>query len=355
MKRIFFCSVFNLSLLLLSVSCKKEVINEKNFPSIRELEANTLKINEIIKSRNMYKLKDYVIICDAQETADDFFYVYNYPEFKFLYSFGKRGHGPMEYLMPVPLKNTPDNYFSFRDHAGNKFVTYLLTDTASIITYTDVLKPTDNNQFLWEINQVDDSLFLLKRQSPKWSRRELWNLYTKEIIDSIPNSFDFEKTMGNDYYAIFEDFQIASKNDRFALGYLLMDFIEIGSIKNNTMTIEKSIGTKKSPEFYLYGQMGGKYGVKFLNNVMYYEGIKCGEKYIYALYANVPLGKYGGILSLGATHSSCIEVYSWEGEPVTLLKLNNSLSDFFVDETTHTIYGINLENCEDCIFKYKYE
>jgi hypothetical protein len=349
MRTIYFYIATGFIVLLLSASCKRQIIIEKQFPSVQELKAHTIKINEILKFRTIHKLQDYVVLYDGRENVERFFYVYSYPGFKFLYSFGEKGNGPGEYLMPDPFKNTPGNCFSFRDHGKDIFATYLLTDTGGIMTYTGDLKPTNHDRFLMEINQVGDSLFLLKRQSPKWSRRELWNLYTKEIVDSIPNTFDLEKTMGKDYYTTFEDFLITSKNDRFALGYRFMDYLETGLIKNNTMIIEKSIGTKEPPEFYLYGQMGGRYLVKFLSNVMYYESITCGEKYIYALYANGPMGE------IAFTHSSLIEIYSWEGEPVTILKLNKSLSDFFVDENIRTIYGINLEQSEDHIFEYKYE
>jgi hypothetical protein len=208
------------------------------------------------------------------------------------------------------------------------------------------------NRFLNEINQIGDSSFLLKREGAKFVRRELWNLYTKELIDSIPNTFGLEHVMGDNYYASYDAFYMESMNERFVQCYMFMDAIEIGLIKNNRIHIETHIGMKEPPEFHLMQKMGGRYGVAFLSNIMYYEGVSCGEKYIYALYANAPAGHF---MLHPSDHSSLIEVYSWEGKPTVILKLNKSLQDFFVDESTKTIYGINPEACDDCIFEYKFE
>ncbi|MDR0604717.1 MAG: TolB-like 6-bladed beta-propeller domain-containing protein [Bacteroidales bacterium] len=337
-----------LIILLGNISCK-EVI-EKKFPNTKEVKANEVRINEIIKFSNIYKLKDYVVIRDGHENASVFFYVYKYPEFKLLYSFANKGNGPNEYLMPTVFKNTPDNLFSFRDHWKDVWVSYLLTDTAGIVIRTNDIKPIDN-RFMWEINQVTDSLFLLKSQDAKWSRRELWNLYSKNILDSIPNTFNLKKELGKNYYAIFEDFWITSKNEHFALAYYFMDLIEIGSVKNQKIILEKSIGIKTPPDFHLYGpgKPGGKYEYNFLNNIVYYENVVCGNKYIYALYAKVPFGELKNV------HSSIIEIYSWDGEAVALLKLDKSISDFFVDEDLKMIYGFDIDNSEDFLYEYSYE
>ncbi|MDR1339629.1 MAG: TolB-like 6-bladed beta-propeller domain-containing protein [Prevotellaceae bacterium] len=349
MKAVYIC----LAIVLLSaVSCERKTAMKKEFPDVRELSANVLKINEIFKFGKIYKLTDYVVISDRSDNAENFFYVYRYPGFDFLYSFAKKGSGPLEYLMPTAFNQTPGNHFSFRDHGKSLFAAFLLTDTAAILTFTGDLEPTENDRFMDEINQVGDSLFLLKRQSARYIKRELWNLYAKELIDSIPNTFDLKKTMGDDYYAAYEEFYLSSRNERFVQCYLFMDAIEIGVIEDHRIHVRKRLGMQKPPEFYLMQKMGGPYGVEFLSNVMYYEGVACGEKHIYALYANMAMGHFALHPS---EHSSHIEVYTWEGDPVAVFKINQSVQDIFVDEDTKTIYGINPEACEDCIFEYKFD
>ena len=328
---------------LLTVSCKRQVVITKEFPSISELRANILKVNEVFKFGKIYKLKDYVVISDRAENVESFFYVYRYPNFEFLYSFGKKGNGPSTYLMPTPFNRTPDNYFSFRDHGKDIFATYLLTDTAAVLSCEGDMKPTEQYAFADEINQMADSLFI---------RKELWNIYTNEIMDTIPNIFDLEKTMGSDYHPNYDEFIMSSRNERFVQCYLFIDAIDIGSIRNNRIHMDKHIGMESPPEFHLTNKMGGRYGVAFLSNKMYYEGVSCGDKYVYALYANVAMGHF---VVQPSDRSSLVEVYSWDGEPVALFKLNKSLQDFFVDEERKVMYGINGEACDDCIYEYQFE
>ena len=334
---------------IIIISCSKTTVKEKDFPSIQELNAEAIYINEIIKSENIHKLKNYIIIRDGYDNSKDFFYVYKFPEFEFLYSFATRGNGPEEYLMPTVIKGTPDNLFSFRDHATDKFVTYNITDSLSILVNTYILKPKDS-RFMWEINYLNDSMHILKRSDNRVSNRELWNFTSGSIIDSIPNSFDLKKKMGKDYYTIFDDYWIVSNNNRFAFSYFFIDRIEFGSIKNNKIEIEKILGNKNPPDFYLYnGKTNrGKFENNVENNIVYYESLVCGNNNIYALYAGIPWGDNEVI------HSSIIEVYSWNAEPKTLLKLDMNLSNFIVDEATMTIYGFDVSNSEGVIYKYQY-
>ena len=168
MKRYYMCGMI---VFLLTVSCKRQVVITKEFPSISELRANILKVNEVFKFGKIYKLKDYVVISDRAENVESFFYVYRYPNFEFLYSFGKKGNWPSTYLMPTPFNRTPDNYFSFRDHGKDIFATYLLTDTAAVLSCEGDMKPTEQYAFADEINQMADSLFLLKRHGLRFIRK----------------------------------------------------------------------------------------------------------------------------------------------------------------------------------------
>lgn len=332
---------------LIFFSCKEKEY-KRSFPETKELKSEDIHLNEVIKFEQMYKTKDYVIIKDGFRNASVFFYVYKLPNLDFLYSFAERGSGPEEFQLPIVIKNTPENYFSFRDHGKDKLVTYTLTDTAAILNSIKSFPPKDEC-FLWEINYLNDSLSILKKQNNKWSRRELWNLHTNEIIDSIPNSFDIKKELGENYDSTFEDLWIISNNNKLAFGYYFMDLLEIGIIENNKIIINQKIGIDKIPEFHLYGpgKPGGKYQYNFLNNIVHYKYMTCDNENIYALYANTPFGEIDSI------KLSTIEVYSWEGEPKAILKLDKSISDFIVDETSNSIYSFDAVNSEDFISKYK--
>ena len=334
---------------LLCFSCNDTEYVEKKFPLFQELKANEVHINEIFKLWEIYKLKNYIIFRDGSENCNVFFYVYKYPEFKFLYSFAQKGQGPGEYRSPSIIRDTRDNFFSFRDY--QTFVTYQLSDSSSTIINSSKIPTLESGFLLTGITQVDDSLFLAKPQSNRWTRRELINLYTQEILDDIPNTFNLEKKLGKEYYTTFEESLVVSNNKRFVYGYLLIDLIEFGLIKNNKIVITNRVGMKKPPNFYLYGaggMQGRKYEFNVQHNIVYYNDIQCGNNYVYALYANIPMG------DLKNEQAFFIEVYTWDGNPVALLKLDKGISNFVVDEEMQTIYGFDVNFNEDYLYSFKF-
>ena len=333
------------------ISCNNKAVKvNKDFPIVQELKANLIPINEILKYGGIYKLKDYIVLRDVSETCKVFYYVYKYPEFQFLYTFANKGQGPNEHISASTVYDTPDNFITFRDQ-GDKFFTYQLTDTSSNLIYSSIVKSDIDPSFLIMAHtQIDDDLYLGRIQNGKSSRQALICFKTKKIIHNIPSAFNLEKELGNKYYPTFDACLMTSNNKRFACGYRLMDLIEFGSIQNNQIVITNRVGIKKAPKFHLYGP--GKpdgYDSNYLYNTVYYEDMICGEKYVYTLYANKPIG------DLENGHSLMIEVYSWDGRSVALFKLDKSISKFIVDEELQTIYGYDFDNSEDFLYSFKYD
>ena len=63
-----------------------------------------------------------------------------------LYSFGHKGNGRNEYLMPTVIKNMPSNQFAFRDHATDNYATFLLTDSTAILL-NETKHPVSDGRF----------------------------------------------------------------------------------------------------------------------------------------------------------------------------------------------------------------
>jgi len=334
--------------ILLFISCKKDQDIIKQFPIITEIEPTFVPINEIIKIGSIHKLDNYIILRNIDQNAEYFFYVYSYPNFKYLYSFCPRGNGPEEYLMPSVIKNTPQNTFSFRDHATDQFVTYQLSDSSAHLIDKFYFRP-DETHFFWEMNYIDKDIYLLKRNNSKSSYRELWDLSSKTKLCNLPNTFNLEKEMGNEYYTEFDDVWISSNSNKMVFAYFFINRIEFGTVCKNKIEIESHIGTNKHPKFYTFkkGKSGGKYEYNVDYNIVYYEFITCSNNYIYALFANKPWGE------LEKKHSSIIEIYDWKGRANKLLHLKQNISSFIVDDNEHTLYAINPDENEDVILKYQ--
>lgn len=336
-------------ILLLVTSCSSPDMPVKHFPEKVHLTAAVIPINEIVKMGNIYKTENYFIIRDVQPNAKYNFYVYSFPSFHFLYSFAPVGNGPEEYLMPTVIKNMPGDVFAFRDHATDRFVSYQLTDSCAAKLDEFHFSETDG-RFCWEINYIDSNLYIVKRSNSRLSTRELWNIKQKERLDTLPNTFNLLADLGDDYYTEFDDVWISACGNKFASAYYFIDRIELGEIRGNKFYATKAIGTNIPPKFYLFNRKNwkSKYKYNVDNNVVHYEDLKCTEFNIYGLYAGIPWG------DVETKHSSVIEVYDWQGNPVKLYLLDKNISTFIVDEVHECIYGINMEQCEDAILKFPY-
>lgn len=322
----------------------------KRFPVALDISPTIISINEAIKIESIYKLDDYIILRNTDPNAAYFFYVYSCCDFKFLYSFCPRGNGPGEYLMPTVIKKTPNNTFSFRDHATDQYATYELSDSNAIQVENFHFRP-DDSRFFWEINYINEKQYLLKRSNSRWNTRELWDFSAQMQLDSLPNTFDLAKDMGKSYYTEFDDVWISSCAGNMVFAYFFIDRIEMGAIKKGKMNINSFIGVAEAPKFHLFkdGVLGGKFKYNVDYNIVHYEYIDCGEQNIYALYAGIPWG------DLDKYHSSSIEIYDWNGVPLKLLNLEQNISTFAIDEKQRLIYGLNPETNEDAILLYKYE
>lgn len=346
----FFYYLFGVAIIFSCFSCKEAQIYKTEF-SLKELvSVDTIPFNEIIKVGGIYRTDSFLILRDVQNNANDFFYVYSIAGNKFLYSFCPRGNGANEFLMPTVIKNMPDNIFSIRDHATDIITTYNLTDSAAVVMDRYHFPPQDG-RFCWEINYVKDNKYLLKRNNSRVSTRELWNLKKRKQLDILPNTFDLAEEMGRDYHIEFDDCWISVSDTCFAFAYYFIGRIEYGKIVGDSIKLNGFIGVDETPDFYLFKESSGfnnKYKYNVDNNIVYYEDLYVGSSNIFALYSGRPWG------DTEIEHSSTIEIYGLDGQPIKQLDLNVPLASFVVNEKENDIYGINPERFEGCFLKFKY-
>lgn len=347
MKKTFSLGVF----VLLSIFCFSCKTNSPGtmtlFPASQEVHAEHIRLNEILKINEIYRTEDYVILQNGSEGVRDFFFVYSYPEMTFLYSFGGRGRGPGEYLMPSVIRNTPNNTFAFRDHGKNLIASYLLTDSLALQAEETQMKQRTPNSY-WEINYLADSLYLLKNIGMKWSRLELRSLPSDIGVDSVPNTFNLRDKLKDDYFPDYDDYYVASNGRNFALGYFFADRIEFGKVENNKIIKTVRHGVDKFPDLHPFDRGVVLENPTIYKNMVYFDRMIAGEQYVYASYYG---RKYG---DLRDAEISTIEIYNWEGDPVALLKLDEKVTGFFVDESTCTIYGVNYNQSVDEIMKFTF-
>lgn len=333
--------------LLTAVSCGDGASSGKDFGEPEEVEAEFVQISEILKINDIVKLEDYIVLQNSGEGADYFYYVYSCPELEFLYSFARQGRGPEEYLMPAAIGNTSGNVIGFRDHATDMLAFYEVSDTAAVLKGSYRMASPDPYRFFWEINMAGDSLLLVKHQGDRSGARELWSV-SGVMKDSIGNSFPkLPRSMGKNYYTIFDDYHISASGNRFVFAYSLIDRLEMGEIRGGRICLTAAVGTEDTPEFYLYGDdTATEFSID--RNIVTYENVYAGRDCVYALYSGQRMD------DTDMNHSSRIEVYSWNGEPVRLLSLDVPVSSFIVDEDNGVIYAVNPELHEDKILRFRF-
>lgn len=338
-----------LSFLLLSCDPQKSTV-KKDFPISQNLTAHQIKLQEVMKMGGIYKTDDYFVLRDIYDNAENLFYVYSYPDFKFLYSFCRRGNGPGEFLMPTVIKNMPDNKFAFRDHATDTYAMYLLTDTAAVLLGSE-RHPATDGRYCWEMNYIAEGQTLLKKMNAKSSSKGIWNLKQGYVLDTLPNTFDLDRELEDDYYTEFDDYWISAWGTSCAFAYFFIDRIEFAEVRDGKLKPGNSVGMNTCPDFYLFTESGssGKYPYNVDNNIVYYETLSSTSQGVYALYFGMPWGE------MGKRHSSQIEVYDWNGIPQKKFYCDKEISDMVVDEEQKRIYCINPDLYEDAILFFDYE
>lgn len=344
-----------IALCLLSLTaCRNEsnVGSMSDFDEVYSLSADSIKIEELLSLGSIYRWGDKIVLKDRQENPENQFYVYS-DDMKLQYAFGKKGPGPLEFMMPTVVKNTPDSIFQLRDHMQNKFATYALSDSGVAIVGTIPYSDNDG-MFGWEINYVGDDNYLMRSTAAQKTRIELKQISTGEVLDTLSNPFDLNKLLGNQYYSEFDDCWIAVDGDMFATAYYFMDLMCIGRIRDGKMELLHKIGTSTPPEFHLYTDQisSGKYSANVEYNIAYYTGLDFYDGRIYALYAGIPWGEINGIEDGTITdvpHSS-IHVYGKDRSPICNLELDRYVTSFVV--VGNRIYAINPTDAEDYIYTY---
>ena len=335
------------ALLLALASCRPADAPGKHFPAVCILYPHEAPIGQVIKMGGIWQTDDYLILQNVYDGADSLFYVYSKADsLRYLYAFCPRGNGPGEYLMPAVIRNLPGNRFAFRDHATDTYAFFQLTDTAARLEKA-ARHPLPDGFCPWEMNYAGHDRYLLKRSNGRRAARELWSLTDGFArLDTLPNTFaSLPQELGDDYYPEFDDCWLAVSDTLFAAAYFLIDRIEFGKIKGDSLVLTASTGVSRAPEFYLYTDTPaqGEYEYNVENNQVHYEALAATPRGVYALYAEVPWG------DLEPVHSMQIEHYGWDGQARTLFMFPKSISAFVVDEKRRCIYGINPDTHEDAI------
>jgi hypothetical protein len=295
-------------------------------------------------------IKDSVLVfCDIK--VDPHVYVYSLPHLKYLGSFGSQGKGPVDLHDPV--------FWGQFDNNPHSIKAWFYQSNAMRYSLIDVKKATSGHEYtkfdkqiilpphignavnIVSINEntivasgrVSEGEFMIYNTSTKktmWKpflidfnkqfmdnikKAKMFNSYKQGIIKAKPDGTRFVKVFG--YVPVIDVY-----NDK---AELIFSIIQDGYKKPDINTKDRHFEPETS---------------------VYYTNVFLSDKYIYALNQNCNLQE----LSEGGCKDVEIHMFSWKGEPLYKIKLNEgigALAPFAVDEINKNIYTVNPKSQDD--------
>jgi hypothetical protein len=298
------------------------------------LSADSIEIKDVTIAVCNWKINNNQVIILSEVNRDNFLYVFTIQDFTLLYKYGTYGQGPSEFIAANWLNMNNENQLGLYDIPNLKMYTYRLSE--------DTLQLENTFNFkIWErnlcrpytfIQQINDSLFLLKADMREYTEIELVNINNNEILQTFRNLMKRKpQTIFTTYY-----FEMAANSNNLALAYHYIDCIELFRLNDSIQTMEPSL---------IIGSNKDQSDTDFDSYVEYYTALHCDDKYIYALHQQ-------GQNEVDEKNS-IIEIYTLNGEAVKKIILDRYISTFVLDSRTNRIYGTSSRQDFDFVYYYK--
>lgn len=209
----------------------------------------------------------------------------------------------------------------FFDDMKKQLFYYTNSDIGTFKNLKSVYLPV-NSFGMYKIGVLNDSTFV---GSGNIENARL--IYFDNNENIISNKGEYPKGVKVSWAEAQLDYNYATKN--IVLAYNIFDIIQIF---NQDGDLIKTLRVKSKDNLKTKELSNGKVDY----NICYYSVLTT-NGYIYALYAGKPLLQGDDSWRQG----SYIQVFTIEGEPVCLYKLEDPIVGFTIDEENRIIYGIN--------------
>ncbi len=258
-----------------------------------------------------WNIIDSLLLIESNGT-EDFFYVFHSDNFKMEHSFGKKGNGPEEFIMPHLIQGAPD--IMILDNALHS-INWLSSDTGLIERKT--MLPLQNTY--WQPHYFDENTLCFIQNSPNELKWVIYDMQTKEIKDSL--LFIDETNKGN---TIQYEFAYYVDTTQLAISFNY----------DNVTSYYKIHNKKLIPQFTIKGER--------LDDKMYGTGVFIFRDNIYVLnQENIDMQTHKG--------ESYLDVYSKGGDSLCRVHLNMIAGCMLLDLRNERILFYSPEN-EDAFF-----
>ncbi|MDK2978501.1 MAG: hypothetical protein PWP52_1215 [Bacteroidales bacterium] len=315
-----------LVIFILLASCKNDngTIFVKSFEKEYFLESeNVGPVGHFASPYLINQVDSLIFVADSKLYKKENFFVYviNIKTNKLVDSICPFGDGPEEFNYVTDIKVDKKKNIWFFDDMKKQLFYYTNSDIGTFKNLKSVYLPV-NSFGMYKIGVLNDSTFV---GSGNIENARL--IYFDNNENIISNKGEYPKGVKVSWAEAQLDYNYATKN--IVLAYNIFDIIQIF---NQDGDLIKTLRVKSKDNLKTKELSNGKVDY----NICYYSVLTT-NGYIYALYAGKPLLQGDDSWRQG----SYIQVFTIEGEPVCLYKLEDPIVGFTIDEENRIIYGIN--------------
>ena len=341
-------------LLFIFVSCgtnhreyAENVLPYSEFPLEKELKGEVIELDTAL-FRCPFRIRvegDKAIVMDLHG-IDYYAHLFQYPSFRYLSSFGRRGDSPTEMLSIENVRFY--NHKVWTLDANKRELTRLGFSSSSdsllrdeaVTLGEDILRPLDFAIY-------NDTSFIIPDYSGE--NRLCWMNHDGQLISKIGTIPTVKKkALQNARPALaqacrsFLDYN--PHNGVFAMVTQLGEVLEVYNLKDSTCIVR--IGDNGEPEF----KISDGYGIP--TGIMGFSDVQVTDSAIYAVFHGTTfkeIARHNGYLPDGGKY---IYVFSLKGEPLCKYVLDHYVYGIWVDEATKTIIATDVNNDQPIVKFY---
>lgn len=319
-----------------------------SFPQDKELKGEVIGLDTALLRYPFRILADSnrIIVMDLHG-VDHYVHIFQYPEFRYLSSFGKRGESPKEMLSSENILMYDSALWTL-DANKREITRFVLSSLADSLLYEKTITLDENILRPLDFAIYNDSTFII----PDYSgcNRFLKVSISGKIIKktgTLPTAN--KKALQESRPALaqawrsFIDYN--SHNGVLAAVTQLGEVIEVFNFKDSTHVVR--IGSYGEPEF----KISDGYGMP--TGIMGFSDVQVTDSAIYAVFHGASfkeIARQNGNLPDGGKY---IYMFSLKGEPLCRYVLDHYVYGIWIDEATKTIIATDV-NSDNPIVKFHY-
>jgi len=291
------------------------------------------------------RIDDKIVMMDLHG-SDKFFYVFHYPDFRYITSFGKMGLSPQELLTVGDMRCTSDTSIWALDPNRNKLLRWKYSSTCDSLILNEEIMLDKGIFRALDFALFNDSLFIIPDYSG--NRHFCWINRNGKLIGKVgllPSSdkeaMHFSRPALSQAWRSFIDYN--PHNNILASVTQFGEVIEIYNLKTHRFIVK--IGKQGEPEF----KINDGYGIP--TGGMGFSDVQVTDNAIYTVFHGRSFKEIVRSKGTCPDGGQYIYVYSLNGDPLCKYILNCYIYGIYVDERNHMIYATEV-NTDNPIVKF---